>query len=51
MLVVGLGGVWIEILDDVAVLPLPVSAARVEEALRGLRAAPLLTGERGRAAL
>ena len=48
VLVVGLGGVWTEILDDVAVLPLPVSAERVEAALRGLRAAPLLTGGRGR---
>jgi acetate---CoA ligase (ADP-forming) len=47
VLVVGLGGIWTEILDDVAVLPLPASAERVEEALLGLRAAPLLTGARG----
>jgi acetyl-CoA synthetase len=46
-LVVGLGGVWTEALADVAVLPLPVSAARVEAALRGLRGAALLTGGRG----
>ncbi len=47
-LVVGLGGIWTEALDDVAVIPLPVSAGRVEEALRSLRGATLLTGGRGR---
>jgi succinyl-CoA synthetase beta subunit len=47
-LVLGLGGVWTELLDDVAIVPLPASAARVERALRALRAAPLLTGGRGR---
>jgi acetate---CoA ligase (ADP-forming) len=46
-LVVGLGGVWTEALDDVAVLPLPASPERTERALRSLRGAPLLTGERG----
>ena len=46
-LVVGLGGVWTELLDDVAIVPLPASPARVEAALRGLRAAALLTGARG----
>ena len=38
-LVVGLGGVWTELLDDAAVVPLPASPARVEAALRSLRAA------------
>ena len=47
-LVVGLGGVWTEALDDVAIVPLPASPDRVERALRGLRGAPLLTGGRGR---
>lgn len=47
VLVIGLGGVWTEALDDVAVIPLPVTAARVERALHTLRAAPLLTGARG----
>jgi acetate---CoA ligase (ADP-forming) len=47
-LAVGLGGVWAEALDDVAVVPLPASPARVERALRSLRAAPLLLGARGR---
>ena len=46
-LAVGLGGVWAEALDDVAVIPLPVAPARVEQALRSLRAAPLLLGARG----
>ena len=46
-LVVGLGGIWTEIHDDVAVVPLPATPERVEEALRSLRGAPLLTGARG----
>ncbi len=29
-LVVGLGGIWTEVLDDVAIVPLPASPARVE---------------------
>jgi acyl-CoA synthetase (NDP forming) len=50
-LVVGLGGIWTELLDDVAIVPLPASPARVETALRGLRAVGLLTGARGGAAV
>jgi acyl-CoA synthetase (NDP forming) len=50
-LVVGLGGIWAEALDDVAVVPLPADPQRVEAALRSLRAAALLTGGRGRAPL
>jgi acetyl-CoA synthetase len=49
-LVVGLGGAHAEVLDDVAVLPLPVTAERVERALRSLRGAPLLAGADLRAA-
>jgi hypothetical protein len=48
-IVVGLGGIWTEILDDVAVVPLPADADRIERALRSLRGASLLTGTRGRA--
>ena len=46
-LVVGLGGIWTEVLTDVAIVPLPASSARIEAALRSLRGAPLLTGGRG----
>ncbi|MBV9001465.1 MAG: acetate--CoA ligase family protein [Solirubrobacterales bacterium] len=48
-LVIGLGGVWTEMLSDVAVVPLPADAPRIERALRSLRGAPLLTGGRGAA--
>jgi len=47
-LVVGLGGIWVELLSDVAVIPLPADAARVERALDRLAGAPLLSGGRGR---
>ena len=50
-LVVGLGGVWTEIHDDVAVVPLPATPERVEAALRSLRGAGILTGARGGAPL
>ncbi len=46
-LVVGIGGIWTEALDDVAIIPLAASPDRVETALRGLRGAALLTGGRG----
>ena len=46
-LVVAMGGIWAEALDDAAVLALPVSPERVEEAILGLRAAPVLIGARG----
>jgi acetyl-CoA synthetase len=48
VLVIGLGGIWTELLDDVAIVPLPADAARIERALRGLAGAALLTGGRGR---
>jgi hypothetical protein len=46
-LVLGLGGIWTELLGDVAIVPLPAEPERVEAALRSLRAAALLTGGRG----
>ena len=46
-LVVALGGVWTETLDDVAVVPLPADADRVEEALRSLRGAHMFTASEG----
>jgi acetate---CoA ligase (ADP-forming) len=42
-----LGGVWTEVLDDAAIVPLPATPERVEAAIRGLRGASLLTGGRG----
>ncbi len=50
-LVIGLGGIWTELLQDVAVLPLPADARQIERAIRSLRGAPMLTGGRGRAPL
>ncbi len=46
-LVLALGGIWTELLDDVAIVPLPADAARIQAALRSLRGAPLLLGGRG----
>jgi acetyl-CoA synthetase len=46
-LILGLGGIWTEVLGDVAVVPLPADAERVGRALRSLRGAPLLLGGRG----
>ena len=50
-LVVGLGGIWTEALDDVAIVPLPAEPrARRGGPARACAAAPLLTGGRGGAA-
>jgi acetate---CoA ligase (ADP-forming) len=43
-LVIGLGGAFAEVLDDVAIVPLPATAARVERAIRQLKGAALLAG-------
>ena len=45
--VVGLGGTAAELLDAVAIIPLPADPARVERVLRAAPFAPLLTGLRG----
>jgi acetate---CoA ligase (ADP-forming) len=50
-LTIGLGGIWTELLSDVAVVPLPATPERVERALRSLRGAQVLAGGRGREAL
>ena len=47
MLAVGLGGIWVEVLRDAALLPLPVSPGEVTGALRELRGLPVLRGARG----
>ena len=48
--VVGVGGVWAEILDDVAVIPLPADGTRVISEIGRLRGAALLLGDRGQKA-
>jgi hypothetical protein len=47
---VGTGGIFTEVLDDVAVRPLPLDADDAREMVRGLRGHPLLAGARGRPA-
>jgi acetyltransferase len=49
LVVVGLGGVYVEVLDDTAMRLAPLSAAEALEMLDELRAAPLLRGARGHA--
>ena len=48
--VLGAGGVYVELLDDTAVLLAPTTAAHVRRALAGLRVNRLLTGIRGQPA-
>ncbi len=47
-MLVGLGGVYAEVLDDVAVALAPIDDELAERLVRSLRAAPLLDGARGR---
>jgi acyl-CoA synthetase (NDP forming) len=47
VLAVGLGGMWVEVLRDVAIRPLPVSPVVVKHMLASLRSADLLSGARG----
>ena len=51
VITVGFGGVATELYADIASDVLPVDEGRVERLLRSLKAAPLLTGFRGRPAL
>lgn len=48
VVLVGLGGVYTEILEDVAVALAPVDEDQAERLIRSLRGAPLLEGARGR---
>ena len=50
VLVIGLGGIWTELLDDVAIVPLPASSGRIERALLSLRGASIFAGGRGQTA-
>jgi acetate---CoA ligase (ADP-forming) len=49
MVMVGLGGIYAEILKDVALQPAPVDEAQARAMLHSLKAFPLLDGARGRA--
>ena len=51
VLMVGAGGIWAEVLDDVRFLALPASTEEIIQALRSLRIAPILAGARGQPAL
>ncbi|WP_030454178.1 acetate--CoA ligase family protein [Herbidospora cretacea] len=42
VLVIALGGAWVEVFDDAAVIPLPVTPERVAKAVHHLRAARLV---------
>ena len=50
VLAVGLGGVWVHVLDDTSLRLLPVSDGDVREMLGELRGSALLDGVRGSAA-
>ncbi|MDA4848540.1 acetate--CoA ligase family protein [Hoeflea poritis] len=47
MLMVGLGGIFVEILNDVAFAPVPLSRNEARRMLRRLKGFPLLSGARG----
>jgi acyl-CoA synthetase (NDP forming) len=47
VIAVGLGGVWVEVMRDVALRPLPVAPGEVRRMLGELRGAKLLAGARG----
>ena len=47
VIAVGLGGVWVEVLQDVSLRPLPIDATEVKRMLGELRGAKLLQGVRG----
>jgi len=47
VLLVGLGGIWVEALGDVRVLPVDADEAQIIDAMHKLHAAKLLTGFRG----
>ncbi len=51
LVVVGLGGILAEVLDDVAIRLAPVDAAMAGSMLDGLRGAAVLAGTRGRAGI
>jgi acyl-CoA synthetase (NDP forming) len=48
MLTIATGGIFVEVLKDFRMLPLPTTSTEVADALASLRGAPLLRGVRGR---
>jgi acetyl-CoA synthetase (ADP-forming) len=50
-IVLGLGGIFAEVYDDITTRICPVSQRDVEEMIREIKAAPLLFGARGRPAV
>lgn len=48
MVLVGLGGIFAEVLRDTALAPAPVSGEQARAMIEGLKGAPLLQGARGR---
>jgi len=51
IVLVGIGGIYAELLEDTAVALAPVDAAQAEELVRSLRGAAILAGARGRPAV
>jgi len=51
VLMVGAGGIWAEVLDDVGFLALPASRQEITDLLARLRVAPILAGARGQGPL
>jgi acyl-CoA synthetase (NDP forming) len=51
IVLVGLGGIYAELLEDTAVALAPVDGAQAEELIASLRGAPIFKGARGRPAL
>jgi len=51
IVIVGLGGVWTEALNDVRIIPAGVSAVEIGDEIGRLKAAPLFAGLRGSPAL
>jgi hypothetical protein len=49
VILIGVGGVFVEVLDDVVLAPAPTDFRHLAGLLRGLRAWPLLAGARGQA--
>lgn len=47
VIAVGLGGIWVEVLQDVALRPLPVTPVEARAMLEELKGAALLQGRRG----